>query len=115
VWRAQRRMLNRGIAFGWLEGLPYWVGVLGIVILITFAVKTRELIARVGLVLVIVGGIMNTYQRVTMGVVVDNLLMFHFGYNNLADYLIFFGLLVYGYSYYRTTRKPGNSAGRRIS
>ncbi|MCE7897900.1 MAG: hypothetical protein DPW11_01940 [bacterium] len=105
-------MVNRGVAFGWFSGLPFWVGILSIILLVVVAVKTRELIARVGLGLMIIGGIMNTYQRVTMGVVVDNLPMFGLGYNNWADYLIFFGVLVYGYGYFRTTRKLRESAGR---
>lgn len=88
--------------------MPNWVGILGVIILIAVAVKTRELVARVGLILVIIGGIMNTYQRVTMGGVLDNLSMFHFGYNNLADYLIFFGVLVYGYTYF--VRRRGGSS-----
>ena len=101
-------MLNKGVAFGWFEGMPNWVGILGVIILIAVAVKTRELVARVGLILVIIGGIMNTYQRVTIGGVLDNLPMFHFGYNNLADYLIFFGVLVYGYTYF--VRRRGGSS-----
>lgn len=100
-------MLNKGVAFGWFVGLPFWVGLLVIILLMIFAVKTRELVARVGLGLVIIGGIMNTYQRVTSGVVVDNLPMFGLGYNNFADYLIFFGVLVYGYTYF--VRRRGSS------
>ncbi|TXH00741.1 MAG: hypothetical protein E6R05_06550 [Candidatus Moraniibacteriota bacterium] len=107
-------MLNKGIAFGWVQGVPFWVGLLVICILLLSAAKTRELYERVGLGMMIVGGLVNTYQRMKFGGVVDNLPMLHFGYNNVADYLIFFGVLVYGYSYYRTTRKLGSSAGRRI-
>lgn len=107
-------MLNKGIAFGWAEGIPDWVGILTVSLLVYFAVKTREIIGRVGLGLVIAGGLVNTYQRVFLGGVVDNLPMFGLGYNNLADYLIFFGIVLYGYSYHRTTRKLGNSAGRKI-
>ena len=100
-------MLNKGVAFGWFVGLPFWVGLLVIILLMIIAVKTRESVARVGLGLVIIGGIMNTYQRVTSGVVVDNLPMFGLGYNNFADYLIFFGVLVYGYTYF--VRRRGSS------
>lgn len=83
------------------------MGLLVIILLMIIAVKTRESVARVGLGLVIIGGIMNTYQRVTSGVVVDNLPMFGLGYNNFADYLIFFGVLVYGYTYF--VRRRGSS------
>ena len=75
-----------------------------IILMIVFAVKTREIIGRVGIGLMIVGGLVNTYQRITVGYVVDNLPMFGLGYNNLADYLIFFGLFLYGYSYF--VRRP---------
>lgn len=93
-------MLNSGVAFGWFVGLPSWVGLLFLPILIIVAVKTRELLARLGIILMIIGGCINTYQRIKVGVVVDNLPMFGLGYNNLADYLIFFGLVLYGYSYF---------------
>ncbi len=103
-------MQNNGIAFGWAQGIPNWIGILTLCLLILCAVmpthagKTREIIGRVGIVLMIVGGLVNTHQRLTVGYVVDNLPMFGLGYNNLADYLIFFGLVVYGYSYF--VRRP---------
>jgi lipoprotein signal peptidase len=97
-------MLNNGIAFGWVQGIPDWVGVPILCMLILCAVKTREIIGRVGIVLMISGGLVNTYQRFTVGYVVDNLPMFGLGYNNLADYLIFFGIVLYGYSYF--VRRP---------
>ncbi len=97
-------MLNNGIAFGWAQGIPNWVGILVLFLLLLCAVKTREIIGRVGMVLMIVGGFVNTYQRFSVGYVVDNLPMFGLGYNNLADYLIFFGLVLYGYSYF--VRRP---------
>ncbi|MBP9702607.1 signal peptidase II [Candidatus Woesebacteria bacterium] len=103
-------MLNKGIAFGWAEGLPDWVGILTLCLLMFCAVKTRELYGRIGLGLVITGGLVNTYQRVYLGGVVDNLPMFGLGYNNLADYLIFFGIFLYGYSYF--VRRPGHRSDR---
>ncbi|GAB4027011.1 MAG: hypothetical protein Fur0011_4050 [Candidatus Microgenomates bacterium] len=102
-------MLNNGIAFGWFEGVPIWVGLLGIFVLLVVAVKTREFWGRGGLTLIIIGGAINTYQRVTIGSVVDNLPMFRFGYNNFADYLIFFGVLVYGYTYFVRRRGGGSN------
>lgn len=100
-------MLNTGVAFGMAQGMPFWVGLLAISLLLLCALKTRELWGRVGIGLIVVGGAMNTYQRLTTGAVVDNLPMFHFGYNNFADYLIFFGVLVYGYTYF--VRRRGSS------
>ncbi|TXH06920.1 MAG: hypothetical protein E6R05_01000 [Candidatus Moraniibacteriota bacterium] len=100
-------MLNKGVAFGWFVGLPSWVGLLAMILVIVVAVKTRELWARFGLILMIIGGSINTYQRFTVGAVIDNLPMFGLGYNNWADYLIFFGVLVYGYTYF--VRRRGSS------
>lgn len=100
-------MLNNGIAFGWAQGIPNWVGILVFFLLILCAVKTRELLARFGLFLMIIGGSINTYQRFAVGVVIDNLPMFGLGYNNWADYLIFFGVLIYGYTYF--VRRRGSS------
>lgn len=93
-------MLNTGVAFGMAQGMPFWVGLLVVCLLLIIAVKMRELYGRIGLGLMIVGGMANTYQRVRLGGVVDNLPMLQFGYNNIADYLIFFGVLVYGYSHF---------------
>ena len=103
-------MVNSGIAFGFLTGLSWWVGVVALLLLLRCAVKTRELYGRIGLGLVIAGGLVNTYQRVFLGGVVDNLPMFGLGYNNLADYLIFFSIVLYGYSYF--VRRPRHSSDR---
>ncbi len=96
--------INTGVAFGLWPEIPIWIVVAAFGILIMVAVKTRELWERVGLALVIVGGAMNTMQRIVNGGVIDNLRMWGLGYNNVADYLIFFGLVVYGYSYF--VRRP---------
>lgn len=103
-------MLNKGIAFGWDFGIPSWIGIIILSLLVFCAVNTREITGRVGLGLMIAGGLVNTYQRVWLGGVVDNLPMFGLGYNNLADYLIFFGLVLYGYSYF--VRRPRHSSDR---
>lgn len=93
-------MINKGIAFGWWQGVPVWVGVVGLIALLLVAVKTRELWGRVGILLMLIGGGVNTLQRYLYGGVLDDLPMFGLGYNNLADYLIFFGIVLYGYSYF---------------
>ena len=98
-------MVNKGVAFGMLEGLPWWIGLLTIGCLLYCAVKTRELWERVGIVLVVAGGVMNLIQRYSQGMVSDPWKVFNLGYNNFADYLIFFGVVVYGYTYYRKSRK----------
>lgn len=93
-------MLNRGISFGMFGGVSVWF--LGIVIclLVVYAVKMRELWGRVGVGLIILGGIGNLVSRIIYGGVVDNLNFFGLFYNNVWDYLIFAGLLLYGYTYF---------------
>lgn len=93
-------MLNKGIAFGLLTNLPVWIFVLVLLVLVYYAGKMRELWGRVGVVLIILGGVGNLVSRLKYGGVVDNWSFFGLVYNNLADYLIFIGLVIYGYSYY---------------
>lgn len=69
-------------------------------ILLVIAVKTRELLGRVGLVVMALGGGLNLSERIGAGYVSDPFSFFGLGYNNMADYLIFFGLVIYGYSYF---------------
>jgi signal peptidase II len=97
-------MLNRGVSFGLLPGISnILIGVV-IVSLVIYAVKVRELIGRLGLGLMIIGGLGNLYQRVMYGGVVDNLNFFGLFYNNVFDYLIVGGAVVLIFEYFRTTR-----------
>lgn len=100
-------MVNEGVAFGLWQGIP--VGVVGIVWLVLFyvALKMRELWERIGAILILIGGGMNIYDRLRYGGVVDSLNFANVLYNNIWDYLIVAGLLIYGYSYFvrrRTNR-----------
>lgn len=92
-------MLNKGISFGFLPGISIVLIVLVLVGLVIYAVKVRELIARLGLGLMIIGGTGNLYQRLMYGGVVDNLNFFGLFYNNVFDYLIGGGVVVYGVQY----------------
>lgn len=97
-------MLNRGVSFGLLPGISnILIGVV-IVALVIYALKMRELIGRLGLGLMIIGGLGNLYQRVMYGGVVDNLNFFGLFYNNVFDYLIVGGAVVLIFEYFRTTR-----------
>lgn len=93
-------MLNRGVSFGWLEGIGVGVVLLAWGIVLVVAVKTRELWGRCGLLLILIGGIMNIFDRLRYGGVRDNLNWGGVLYNNVWDYLIVAGLVVYGYSYF---------------
>lgn len=92
--------MNTGIAFGVWPEIPIWLVIGALGVLIACAVKTRELWGRIGVAMIMAGGMINIYQRLKFGGVVDNYQMWGVGYNNFADYLIFFGLVVYGYSYF---------------
>lgn len=93
-------MLNEGIAFGIWQGVPLVVIVAALIVIAVIALKTRELWERVGLGLMLSGGSLNFLQRLNLGYVIDPWSVGGLGYNNLADYLIFFGLVVYGYTYF---------------
>ena len=69
-------MLNKGVSFGLLPSLPIWLFVVILVCLIIYAVKMRELVGRIGLGMIIVGGIGNLISRIVYGGVVDNLSFF---------------------------------------
>ena len=97
-------MLNKGISFGFLPGISnVLIGVV-IVSLVIYALKVRELIVKLALGLMIIGGTGNLYQRVVYGGVVDNLNFFGLFYNNFFDYLIVGGAVVLIIQYFRTTR-----------
>jgi len=87
-------MLNKGISFGFLPGISNVLIALVLIGLIVYAVKVRELIVRLGLGLMIIGGMGNLYQRVMYGGVVDNLNFFGLFYNNVFDYLIVSGVII---------------------
>lgn len=93
-------MLNKGIAFGVLPNLPGWIFVLVLLLLVFYAGKMRELWAKVGVWLIVIGGVGNLVNRAMFGGVVDNWDFFGLLYNNKWDYLIFFGLVIYGYTCY---------------
>ncbi len=93
-------MMNDGISFGVLPGLPVWIFVLVLMGLVFYAGKMRELWGRVGVGLIVLGGAGNMVSRIMFGGVVDNWNFFDLLYNNGWDYLIFFGLVIYDYSYY---------------
>jgi len=93
-------MLNKGITFGLFPGLSFWVFGIVLFVLVIYAVKLRELWGRVGIGIIVLGGTWNLVSRLMYGGVVDNWNLFGLVYNNLADYLIFIGLVVYGYSNY---------------
>jgi len=93
-------MLNQGVSFGLFYGIPVWlIGLIWISLLI-YALKMRELWERIGVGIILAGGFGNIISRLVHGAVVDNFNFFGLLYNNVWDYIIFFGVLIYGYTYY---------------
>jgi lipoprotein signal peptidase len=88
-------MLNQGVSFGLFQGIPIWIVLIIWLGLFLYAVKMRELWGRVGLGLMLVGGAGNIVSRIIYGGVVDNLSLFGLLYNNIWDYLIFIGLIIF--------------------
>ncbi len=93
-------MINKGITLGLFPDISIlilcavWVGV------VIYAVKVRELWGRIGLGLIALGGGMNLYSRFVYGGVRDPWSLLGLLYNNGADYMIFFGIVIYGYTYF---------------
>ena len=87
--------LNRGISFGLLPGISVWIEIVLLWTLLILAVKTRELWGRIGIILMIVGGGLNVASRLLHGGVLDYWNFLGLFYNNLADYLIVSGVVVY--------------------
>jgi len=92
---------NSGIAYGLLPQIPVYLVVGVLIVLIFYAVKMRELIERIALLLLIVGGTGNVYMRIRYGSVIDNLNFFGLFYNNIWDYLIGVGVVIYVINLFR--------------
>lgn len=90
-------VLNNGIAFNMLSGIPWWISLIILIGLGVYAVKMREFWGRIGLGLIIVGGSGNLVQRYLFGGVIDNLNFFNILYNNVWDYCITIGLFMFLY------------------
>ena len=87
-------MVNEGVAFGIWQGIPVWVvGVIWLVLAVS-ALKMRELWERIGVILILMGGGMNIFDRIRYGGVVDNLNFLGLVYNNVWDYVIVTGVLI---------------------
>lgn len=107
-------MINVGVAFGIGQGISQELVGIALVVVVVIAVKTRELWGKVGLGMIVIGGVANLYMRIKYGGVMDNLILFGILYNNVWDYLIVGGLILYGYSHVRELGKLGESENRKI-
>lgn len=98
-------MVNRGISFGWWQGIPVWVVIAVLGVVVVFFVKARRRWERVGLGLVMIGGGGNIVQRLVYGGVVDPLRLGPYLSNNVWDYLIALGVVVYSAALYRDRQR----------
>lgn len=101
-------MLNRGVAFGLLPGISWVVAALVWLVVLCVLWRSKRVVERLGLSMILIGGASNILSRYLNGGVVDSWNLFGLLYNNLADYLIVVGLVVYGYSYF--VRGRGDSS-----
>lgn len=94
-------MLNTGVSFGLLPGVsPVLLGII-LLALIIYALKMRELWGRIGVGLIVLGGTGNLVSRLMNGGVVDNLNFFGLFYNNMWDWMIGVGVVVYVFHVYK--------------
>lgn len=96
---SENLVYNSGITFGIFRGLPVYVIVAVLFALIVYAVYVREIMERIAILFIIIGGSGNVYMRIRYGSVIDNLNFFGILYNNVWDYLIGVGVVLYGVQY----------------
>lgn len=89
-------MINQGVSFG--LAVPVWLTYLGlgavVWLLVWDHIRLKRTWQGAGLWLILAGGVMNMVSRVKYGGVVDNWSLLWLS-NNLADYLISIGLIIY--------------------
>lgn len=82
---------NRGVSWGWGEDFGVWLA--GGIWLILFLGAKR--IGSFGLKLMLLGGAVNLLDRLIFGAVRDYWQFFGGVYNNVADFFIGFGLVIF--------------------
>jgi lipoprotein signal peptidase len=82
---------NRGISWGWGGGVSSWLAG-GAFLILFFLTKKANFF---GIKLMLLGGAINLLDRMIFGVVRDYWLFFAGVYNNVADWVIGFGLFIF--------------------
>lgn len=107
-----RLVLNTGVAFSFLEGMPLLTTILTALLLLgllVWLIADRKLRppARAGLIMVLSGGLGNLYDRILNGAVTDmiEVLFVRFAVFNVADAAICIGALLTCLSYLFPGRK----------
>lgn len=105
----KERMINQGVAFGWGQGMPVFLVGLVLVGLIFYAGKMRELWGKIGIGLMIIGGGGNLFERIIYGGVIDNWNFLGLFYNNVWDWLITVGFVIYFIGTHRARPRRSNT------
>lgn len=85
-------VFNEGVSFGWKLPYPEILGLISLVVVWFYWRKTRSW----GLVLVLIGGVLNLTERLIKGYVFDYWRIPGTSiYNNVNDYLIFVGVVIF--------------------
>lgn len=90
--RGNYAVINQGVSFGIIIGSEWIIWCLWAVFFVWLYKQKMWL--------VLAGGGANLVSRVVWGGVVDCLPFFGMFYNNLADYMIVGGIVIYGYTYF---------------
>jgi len=90
-----QKVLNRGVSFGLV--VPVVLVYLAIGLVSYLIVKEERFGSKLALGLILMGGVMNLVSRLKYGGVYDNLVLAGMLRNNIADYLIVVGVVVYGW------------------
>ena len=108
---------NTGAAFSMLSGMPWLVNALSVILVaavIVFVLSDRSLnrVSRIGLWLVVAGGIGNIYDRLAYGYVVDfiEVLFMNFAIFNVADICVCCGAALTALAMLMTGPKKNNGA-----
>ena len=104
--RGDYAVINQGYAFGIKMGTEW---IFWLVVSIVFVWLYRQ-----KMWLILAGGVANVVSRIVWGGVVDYWNLYGLFSNNLADWMITIGLVVYGYEHFRTIRKLGKSESQII-
>ena len=106
--------MTGGFNLGVSGGIPVPFAVIVLAEFVVAYLFVKEKSRRMPLALIFVGGAANLWSRAVHGGVVDPLNFFGLLYNNVSDYLIFFVVVWYGYTYFRELRKLRETDNRKI-
>lgn len=100
---------NYGIIFGWIQSelVGYVLLVFGFLLLIYIIIQQKKqgIINYLAIILIVAGALANLIDRLRFGYVVDYIHFFNLNVFNLADILIFLGIIFYMFDIFRLNKK----------